>query len=110
MTTLATVTAIFYLSTFLVHYLLGWWGGIYDLFDYYKQIVWYENSVSTATHPYSSKWYTWPMMLRPVAYWQHFPEGWESRHGMGRRQSAHLVGRTDRDDVQYYLHASRSRP
>ncbi len=73
-TTLATVTAIFYLSTFLVHYLLGWWGGISDLFDYYKQIVWYENSVSTATHPYSSKWWSWPMMLRPVAYWQHFPK------------------------------------
>ena len=73
-TELAMVTAIFYLSTFLVHYLLGWWGGISDLFDYYKQIVWYENSVSTATHPYSSKWWSWPMMLRPVAYWQHFPK------------------------------------
>jgi Gpi18-like mannosyltransferase/predicted membrane-bound dolichyl-phosphate-mannose-protein mannosyltransferase len=73
-TTLATVTAIFYLSTFLIHYLLGWWGGISDLFDYYKQIVWYENSVSSATHPYSSKWWSWPMMLRPVAYWQHFPK------------------------------------
>jgi dolichyl-phosphate-mannose--protein O-mannosyl transferase/Gpi18-like mannosyltransferase len=73
-TTLATVTAIFYLSTFLIHYLLGWWGGISDLFDYYKQIVWYENSVASATHPYSSKWWSWPMMLRPVAYWQHFPQ------------------------------------
>jgi dolichyl-phosphate-mannose--protein O-mannosyl transferase/Gpi18-like mannosyltransferase len=73
-TTLAMVTAIFYLSTFLVHYLLGWWGGISDLFDYYKQVVWYENSVSTATHPYSSQWWSWPMMLRPVAYWQHFPK------------------------------------
>jgi dolichyl-phosphate-mannose-protein mannosyltransferase len=73
-TTLAMVTAIFYLSTFLVHYLLGWWGGISDLFDYYKQVVWYENSVSSATHPYSSSWWTWPLMLRPVAYWQHFPK------------------------------------
>jgi dolichyl-phosphate-mannose--protein O-mannosyl transferase/Gpi18-like mannosyltransferase len=73
-TTLAMVTAIFYLSTFLVHYLLGWWGGISDLFDYYKQVVWYENSVASATHPYSSKWWSWPMMLRPVAYWQHFPK------------------------------------
>jgi dolichyl-phosphate-mannose--protein O-mannosyl transferase len=73
-TTLATVTAIFYLSTFLIHYLLGWWGGISDLFDYYKQVVWYEDSVSSATHPYSSQWWSWPMMLRPVAYWQHFPK------------------------------------
>jgi len=73
-TTLATVTAIFYLSTFLINYFLGWWGGISDLFKYYKDIVWYEDSVSTATHPYSSKWWSWPLMLRPVAYWQHFPK------------------------------------
>jgi Gpi18-like mannosyltransferase/predicted membrane-bound dolichyl-phosphate-mannose-protein mannosyltransferase len=73
-TELAAITAIFYLSTFFLHYALGWWGGISDLFDYYKQVVWYENSVSTATHPYASPWWSWPMMLRPVAYWQHFPK------------------------------------
>jgi dolichyl-phosphate-mannose--protein O-mannosyl transferase len=73
-TTLATVTAIFYLSTFLINYFLGWWGGISDLFHYYKDIVWYEDSVSSATHPYSSRWWSWPLMLRPVAYWQHFPK------------------------------------
>ncbi len=73
-TMLASVVAIVYLSTFLIHYLLGWWGGISDLFDYYKQVVWYENSVASATHPYSSSWWSWPMMLRPVAYWQHFPK------------------------------------
>jgi Gpi18-like mannosyltransferase len=72
-TTLASVTAILYLTTFFMHYALGWWGGISDLFDYYKQVVWYENSVASATHPYASPWWSWPMMLRPVAYWQHFP-------------------------------------
>ncbi|HXN85151.1 MAG TPA: hypothetical protein VN867_03725, partial [Candidatus Binataceae bacterium] len=73
-TELAAITAMVYLSTFFLHYALGWWGGISDLFDYYKQVVWYENSVSTATHPYASPWWSWPMMLRPVAYWQHFPK------------------------------------
>ncbi len=73
-TTLAAVTAIVYLSTFVLHYTLGWWGGISDLFDYYKQVKWYEDSVSSATHPYASKWWSWPLMLRPVAYWQHFPK------------------------------------
>ncbi|HLI81143.1 MAG TPA: phospholipid carrier-dependent glycosyltransferase, partial [Candidatus Binataceae bacterium] len=73
-TALATVTAIFYLSTFLINYFLGWWGGISDLFHYYKDIVWYEDSVASATHPYSSRWWSWPLMLRPVAYWQHFPK------------------------------------
>jgi dolichyl-phosphate-mannose-protein mannosyltransferase len=27
------------------------------------------NQTLTATHPYGSKWYTWPLMLRPIYYW-----------------------------------------
>lgn len=30
-------------------------------FDYHAHL--------TATHPYGSKWYTWPLLLRPVAYY-----------------------------------------
>ncbi|MBV8772221.1 MAG: phospholipid carrier-dependent glycosyltransferase, partial [Deltaproteobacteria bacterium] len=68
-----SLSAIFYLATFLPHYALGWWGGIADLLHYYKDVMWYENSVATATHPYASPWWSWPLMLRPVAYWQSFP-------------------------------------
>ncbi len=28
-----------------------------------------SNQRITATHSYSSKWYTWPFMLRPIYYW-----------------------------------------
>ena len=69
-----SLSAIFYLASFTPHYTLGWWGGISDLFHYYKDVIWYENSVSTATHPYASPWWSWPLMLRPVAYWQNFPQ------------------------------------
>jgi Gpi18-like mannosyltransferase len=68
-----SVAAMFYLASFLPHYALGWWGGIADLLHYYKDVIWYENSVATATHPYASPWWSWPLMLRPVAYWQNFP-------------------------------------
>lgn len=27
------------------------------------------NARLTATHPYGSRWYTWPLMLRPISYW-----------------------------------------
>lgn len=27
------------------------------------------NKTLTATHPYGSKWYTWPFMIRPIYYW-----------------------------------------
>jgi len=70
---IGSISTIFYILSFLPHFYLGWWRGIEDLFQYYKGIVWYENSVSTATHPYQSPWWSWPMMLRPVAYWQNFP-------------------------------------
>src|SRR5208283_176854 len=69
-----SVAAITYLAVFFPHYWFGWWGGIEDLFKYYSDIVWYEKSVSSATHPYSSPWWSWPLMLRPIAYWQNFPK------------------------------------
>ena len=28
-----------------------------------------SNATLTANHPYSSKWYTWPLMIRPIYYW-----------------------------------------
>lgn len=28
-----------------------------------------SNQRLTATHPYGSKWYTWPLMIRPIYYW-----------------------------------------
>jgi dolichyl-phosphate-mannose-protein mannosyltransferase len=68
------VAAFTYLAVFLPHYWLGWWGGIEDLFKYYSDVVWYEKSVASATHPYASPWWSWPLMLRPIAYWQNFPK------------------------------------
>ena len=68
------VASIAYIGVFLPHFLLGWWSGIEDLANYYREIVWYEGSVASATHPYSSPWWSWPLMLRPIAYWQNFPK------------------------------------
>lgn len=68
-----SLATIVYIGCFTPHYVLGWWGGIEDLLHYYKDVMWYEKSVSTATHPYASRWWSWPLMLRPVAYWQNFP-------------------------------------
>ncbi len=28
-----------------------------------------SNARLTASHPYSSQWYTWPLMIRPIFYW-----------------------------------------
>ena len=68
-----SIGAIVYVAVFLPHFALGWWAGIADLVHYYKDVRWYESSVETATHPYASPWWSWPLMLRPIAYWQNFP-------------------------------------
>ena len=39
-----------------------------DLWQYQKNMYRYHSGVSEE-HPYSSKWYTWPLMLRPVWYY-----------------------------------------
>ncbi|MGH7926092.1 MAG: phospholipid carrier-dependent glycosyltransferase, partial [Candidatus Binatus sp.] len=69
-----SVASITYLAVFFPHFYLGWWGGIEDLFKYYSDVIWYEKSVASATHPYASPWWSWPLMLRPIAYWQNFPK------------------------------------
>ncbi len=68
-----SLSAAFYIAVFMPHFLLGWWAGIADLFHYYGDVMWYEASVKNATHPYASPWWSWPLMLRPIAYWQNFP-------------------------------------
>lgn len=29
-----------------------------------------QSSLNGVTHPYASRWYSWPFMLRPIYYWQ----------------------------------------
>ncbi|MEB2285664.1 MAG: hypothetical protein B6D46_08900 [Polyangiaceae bacterium UTPRO1] len=61
-----------YLAVYLPNYWLGWWHSIWDIPKYFKDVIGYEAAVADATHPYSSKWYTWPFLLRPV--WYHFKD------------------------------------
>ncbi|MGH7918832.1 MAG: phospholipid carrier-dependent glycosyltransferase, partial [Candidatus Dormibacteraceae bacterium] len=39
----------------------GWW--------WYQYQMWHYQSTLNATQPYSSKWYTWPFLIRPVWYY-----------------------------------------
>ncbi len=44
---------------------------IQGMFDYHSNLE--------ATHPFTSKWYTWPIMLKPVWYYVSYPlEGFKS--------------------------------
>jgi len=37
--------------------------------DLNREMMESENMLRSATHPFASKWYTWPAMIRPMHYW-----------------------------------------
>jgi len=39
-----------------------------------KQMWWYHSGLN-ATHPYTSQWWSWPIMLRPVYLYQNYQNG-----------------------------------
>ncbi len=43
--------------------------GLFDKFIDLNKQMYLGNKRLTATHPYSSQWYSWPFMLRPVYFW-----------------------------------------
>ena len=67
------VTLVVYLLSYVPFFPIGdshvvqgkGWG---DLWDLQKQMYWYHHNL-VATHPYSSKWWTWPLEIRPVSYY-----------------------------------------
>ena len=58
-----------YALTYAGDYYWGWWHSPLDLVRYiFIDIPDYQAAVAEATHPYSSKWYTWPLQLKPIWY------------------------------------------
>ena len=69
----ATASTVYVLS-YLPHFLWGWWHSPLDLVKYiFIKVPEYQAAVDDATHPYSSKWWTWPLLLRPVWYYWKDP-------------------------------------
>lgn len=63
-----------YVLTYTPHFLWGWWHSPIDLINYiFVEVPGYQSAVYDAAHPYSSKWYTWPLLLRPVWYFWKDP-------------------------------------
>lgn len=42
---------------------------VFQKFAELNEQMYLINQGLTASHPYSSKWYTWPLMMRPIYYW-----------------------------------------
>lgn len=42
---------------------------IFQKFIELNKKIYSSNAILSATHPYSSKWFTWPLMIKPIYYW-----------------------------------------
>ncbi len=62
--------ALGYFSVFVPNFLLLRWHGIAGLVGYYRDVAWFEQSVTGMSDSRASPWWSWPLMGRPFVYWQ----------------------------------------
>ncbi len=87
--TYVTIGLVFYMGVFAIHFSLLTKPGEGDAFmsqdfqtrsftDKFVELnmeMYRANVRLTNTHQYSSEWYTWPLMIRSIFYWQDPEEG-----------------------------------
>jgi len=57
-----------YLASWEPFFIRGQFHNLGDILTYNREAFDYHHNL-TATHPYGSVWWTWPLLLRPVAYY-----------------------------------------
>lgn len=65
------LSALVYLTVFAPNYWFGWWRGIGDQLSYYHWILRTDTGLGPHGHPNDSPWWSWPLMLRPILYWEN---------------------------------------
>src|SRR5208282_4949672 len=71
----AGLSALVYFAVFIPYYWLGWWRGVGDQLTYYHQEFRAQIQLPSA-HPYASRWWSWPLMLRSILYWNSSADRW----------------------------------
>jgi len=86
--TQAIVPAIIYYLLWIPHLRFN---PKYDFWEMQHQIISFHSNAggnTTETHPYCSRWYTWPLMERPIGYYfQQYPQ-----NGITWVQDVHAFG------------------
>jgi len=78
--TMLFVAATIYALAYIPYFQLG--HSFSDLVGMQKVMYQYHSTL-TVTHPYGSKWWQWPLILRPIAYYYH-----DFRVGLAASQNA----------------------
>jgi dolichyl-phosphate-mannose--protein O-mannosyl transferase len=62
------IPLVIYLASWFPFFIRGQFHTLGDIINHDYQAFQF-NATLTATHPYGSKWYTWPLLYRPVLYY-----------------------------------------
>jgi predicted membrane-bound dolichyl-phosphate-mannose-protein mannosyltransferase len=55
-----------YIASYIPHFLMG--HNLVDVISLQHEMYWYHSTLS-ATHPYASKWWQWPIIQKPISYY-----------------------------------------
>lgn len=62
--------------------------GLFAKFTELNRVMYSSGMGIDASHPYSSKWYTWPVMQRPIYYWVQSDD--TASNGAGEKKTAKI--------------------
>ncbi len=68
---LVAIPLAIYLESWYPFFARGQFHNLADLIDYQRQSYIYHATL-TATHPYGSPWWSWPLVARPVLYYAEY--------------------------------------
>ena len=68
---LVAIPVFIYVESWYPFFARGQFHNLADLIDYQKQSYIYHATL-TATHPYGSPWWSWPLLSRPVLYYAEY--------------------------------------
>jgi dolichyl-phosphate-mannose-protein mannosyltransferase len=64
-----STAALWYVAVFVPNYIFLGWRGIQALLQYFRDAIWFEQTVTEVPDLRASPWWSWPLMLHPFVYW-----------------------------------------
>ncbi len=62
---MVVVGGAIYIAAYIPHFMMG--HNLVDVVSLQHEMYWYHSTL-TATHPYASKWWQWPILQKPISY------------------------------------------
>ena len=76
-----STAAIAWLMVFVPNFVFLRWGGMSSIWQYFRDAGWLQTGITSGERSFArdvraAPWWTWPIVLHPIVYWQEsFPDG-----------------------------------